>query len=186
MSEPFTSQIEIFGFNFAPKNWAFCAGQIMAINQNQALFSLLGTTYGGNGVQTFALPDLRGRAPISMGQGPSLPNYTQGQVGGEQTHLLQIGEIPSHTHRMMADATTTSGIVEVPAANLSLGQSSGKPPTGNPFPVAIYNTAAPTAGSALAPGAIGTTGSNQPHENRMPYQVLNVCICLYGIFPSRN
>jgi microcystin-dependent protein len=186
MSEAYISQIEIFGFSFPPKNWANCSGQIMQISQNAALFSLLGTTYGGNGVQTFALPDLRGRVPISMGQGAGLPNYSEGQVGGEETHVLQTSEMPSHTHRMMADATTTTGIVDTPAANLSLGQSSGKPPTGSGFAVNIYNTAAPAAGSALAPGAIGSTGSNQAHENRMPFLGINFCICLSGIFPSRN
>lgn len=186
MSEAYISQIEVFGFPFPPKNWSACAGQTLAIAQNQALFSLLGTTYGGNGTTTFALPDLRGRVPISMGQGPGLPNYTEGQAGGEEMHVLQIGEIPLHTHRMMADANTTANIVEVPAANLSLGQSSGTPPTGPGFQVNIYNTAAPTSGSALAPGAIGTTGNNQPHENRMPFLVTNFCICLFGLFPSRN
>jgi microcystin-dependent protein len=186
MSEAYISQIEIFGFDFAPKNWQFCAGQLLAIAQQQALFSLLGTTYGGNGVQTFALPDLRGRAPISMGQGPGLPAYSEGEAGGQEAHVLQTSEIPLHTHRMMADATTTSGLSEVPAANLSLGQSSGKPPTGSGFNVNIYNTAVPAAGYALASGAIGTTGANQAHENRMPFTVLNFCICVSGIFPPRN
>jgi microcystin-dependent protein len=186
MSEPYISQIEIFGFGFAPKNWANCAGQVMPISQNQALFSLLGTTYGGNGVQTFALPDLRGRVPISMGQGPGLPAYSEGQVGGEETHVLQTGEMPLHTHLIMADAATTTGIVNTPASNLSLGQSSGQPPSGSAFAVNIYNTAAPGQGSALAPGAIGTTGNNQAHENRMPYLGINVCICLFGLFPSRD
>jgi microcystin-dependent protein len=186
MSEAYISQIEIFGFSFPPKNWAACAGQIMPIQQNQALFALLGTTYGGNGQTTFALPDLRGRVPISMGQGPGLPNYSEGQVGGEETHVLQTGEMPSHTHFMAADATTTTGIVNTPAANLSLGQSSGQPASGTPFAVNIYNTAAPASGSALAAGAIGTTGSNQAHENRMPYLGMSFCICLVGVFPSRN
>jgi microcystin-dependent protein len=182
MSEAYMSQIEMFGFPFAPKYWQLCAGQLLAINQNAALFSLLGTMYGGNGVQTFALPDLRGRVPISLGQGPNLPNYTQGAAAGEETHTLQTSEMPTHTHQFSAN--TTVGTTATPASNLSLAQSTGKPPTGSNFGLNIYTNAA--AATALAPDAVGTAGSNAPHDNHMPYQTVSFCICVSGLFPSRN
>jgi microcystin-dependent protein len=183
MAQPYLGQIEIFGFNFAPRGWAMCQGQLLSIQQNAALFSLLGTYYGGNGVQTFALPDLRSRIPISQGQGPGLPPYVIGEAAGEDAHTLLTTEMPQHTHFLKADATAGTN-VETPAANLSLGQTSGKPPTGANFALNIYNTA--TAGSQLNPAAIGLTGNNVPHDNHMPYLALNFCIALNGIFPSRN
>jgi len=180
MSTPFLGQIEIFSFNFAPKGWAQCNGQLMPINQNQALFSLLGTTYGGNGRVTFALPDLRGRLPISKG-----PINTIGVKSGEEAHSLIISEMASHNHFLRADATTTA-TVNTPGASGSsvLGRSSGQANPGGPFTVQIYSTSPPN--STLDPGAVSPVGGSQPHENHMPYLVLNFCIALQGIFPSQN
>jgi microcystin-dependent protein len=183
MFDPYISQIEIFGFNFAPKNWMTCSGQILSIAQFTALFSLLGTTYGGNGQTTFALPDLRGRVPVGMGAGLGLSNYIQGQAGGEQNHTLVTNEIPIHNHFINADATTTSGLVNAPTSSVTLGRGSGTSP-GGAFGVNLYNTASP--GSALNPAAIGNAGNNQAHENRMPTLALNFCMCINGVYPSRN
>ncbi len=165
-SDPFLSEIQIFAFNFAPRGWAQCSGQLLPINQNQALFALLGTTYGGNGQTTFALPDLRGRVPFHIGNG-----FDQGQQDGSESHTLTTLEIPSHTHIAVASSA-------------SANQSS---PVGNTW---ASNAAAPpfknTNNATMNAAAIGITGGNQPHENRMPYLVMNYCIALQGIFPSRN
>ena len=164
MSEPFVAELRIFSFNFPPKGWAFANGQLLPINQNQALFSLLGTTYGGNGQTTFALPNLQGRIPLHMGSG-----FNLGQVGGEQSHALTQAEIPSHTH-------------PVTATSKAADQSN---PSGNVW--AQGNNAYNSAGDAtMPPNAIGATGQNQPHDNMPPYLVLNIAIALLGIFPSRN
>jgi microcystin-dependent protein len=168
VATPFLSEIKIFSFNFAPRGWAFCNGQLLAINQNQALFSLLGTTYGGNGTTNFALPNLQGRVPLHVGSGFSL-----GQVGGAETHTLLRAEMASHTHVLegsSASASTTS-----PVSNV-LATAAGAAPYG------------PSGGGnvGLNPGALRTVGGGQPHENRQPYLTLNVCIALQGIFPSRN
>lgn len=183
MSEAYISQIEIFGFNFAPKGWAFCAGQTLSIQQNQALFALLGTTYGGNGVQTFALPDLRGRLPLGYGQGPGLSNYDLGQAGGTEAVTLLQNQVPPHTHLLNADAATTSGLTNTPSSSRTLGQSSGSAPSGN-FAVNIYGTA--SVAPRLNAAAVSIAGQSQPHSNLMPTLGLNLCICLVGIFPSRN
>ena len=168
MATPYLSEIKIFGFNFAPKGWALCNGQLLPINQNQALFSLIGTTYGGNGTTNFALPNLQGRVPLHMGSG-----FTIGQVGGEEIHTLLSTEMASHTHAMegvSGSASTTS-----PVGNV-LARAPG---------VDAYG---PSGGGSVAlnPGALTTVGGGQPHENRQPYLTLNVCIALQGIFPSRN
>ena len=168
MATPYLSEIKIFSFNFAPRGWAFCNGQLLPINQNQALFSLLGTTYGGNGVTTFALPNLQGRVPLHVGSGFSL-----GQVGGEEAHTLLSTEMASHTHVMEGSSATAS--TTSPVGNV-LASGAG---------VAPY--AASGGGNVgLNPGALTTVGGGQPHENRQPYLTLNVCIALQGIFPSRN
>jgi microcystin-dependent protein len=168
VSTPFLGEIRIFPYNFAPRGWAFCNGQILSISQNTALFSLLGTTYGGNGQTTFALPDLRGRVPNSSGQGPGLSSYTLGQVGGTETVTLTQSEMPSHNHGVNstnADATSAR-------------------PGGN-FPAAGggYNSA---SSNTMAPTMIGNAGGSQPHSNVQPYLTLNYCIALTGIYPSRN
>jgi microcystin-dependent protein len=179
MAEPFISQIEAFAFNFAPKGWALCAGQTLPINQNQALFSLLGTTFGGNGTTTFVLPDLRGRLANGFGQGSGLANYNLGQQGGEETHTLTVTETPPHSHLINANNNGTTGGSSTPGGGVTLGAGYANQ-TGSPA-VNIYSTAAPT----IAMGSLGPTGG-QPHENRMPFQALNYCIALQGIFPSRN
>jgi microcystin-dependent protein len=177
MSNPYISEIRLVSFNFAPKGWALCNGQLLPISQNQALFALLGTIYGGNGTTNFALPNLQGRVPMHMGGALSL-----GQAAGEPTHTLIAAEMPLHTHTIMADATTTA-TGPSPTANVSvLGVSSGMAPAGG-FVEQFY-------GSGAAVGTIspptGLTGGGQPHENRAPFLTLNFIIALVGIFPSRT
>lgn len=188
MSQPFVGQLGVFGFNFPPKNWALCAGQQMSIAQNQALFALLGTTYGGNGVTTFGLPDLRGR--VAVGTGPSLSGggtYTLGQIGGEPSHTLITNEIPQHTHFLQANSTTdASANASAGAANTVLGKSQQKAPQGGTSQP-LYPYTSPSANlTPLAPNALANAGGSQPHENRQPYMGTNICIALFGIFPSRN
>jgi len=165
LAEPFLSEIRIFSFNFAPKGWALCNGQAMPINQNQALFSLLGTTYGGNGQTTFALPDLQTRMPIHMGNGQTL-----GERGGEQAHTLTQTEMPLHTHA--AVGTSSNADSPLPSGNL-LGAANN-----------MYGPA--TNLTSLEPTTIAPQGGGQPHDNMQPYLALNFCIALQGIFPSRN
>jgi microcystin-dependent protein len=179
MSNPFLSEIRIMSFNIVPKGWAVCNGQLLPINQNQALFSLLGTTYGGDGRVNFALPNLQGRVPIHMGQG-----YTLGGVGGENSHTLTINEMPVHTHALMTDATTAgSSNSNTPSGSSVLGQSAGTITPNGSFNVQMYGVA-PTG--ALDPHSVGNTGGSQPHENRQPFTVLSFCIATQGIFPSRT
>jgi microcystin-dependent protein len=180
MSEPFLGEIRAFGFNFAPRGWVQCNGQILPINQNQALFSLLGTTFGGNGTQTFALPDLRGRLAISAGTAPSGTTRVLGQVLGEELHTLASTEMPLHQHAIAAAANGTANATNVPSASVipGSGSSSG---SGTPA-VPIY--AGGTPSTPMLP--LGAAGSSQAHENRMPFLVANYCIALQGIFPSRN
>jgi len=177
MSDPYLSEIRMMAFNYAPRNWVPCNGQIMGISQNQALFSLLGTTYGGDGVRTYALPNLQGRVPMHMGNGFGL-----GQVFGEEGHTLITAEMPQHTHGMKASNTAGTVPVGVPTTALGQGQTGG---TGGGQAVNLY---APPGGATVAfnAGALSNTGSNQPHENRQPYLTLNFCIALSGIFPSRT
>jgi microcystin-dependent protein len=179
MAEPYLSQIEAFPFAFAPKGWALCAGQLMPIAQNTALFSLIGTYYGGDGIRTFALPDLRGRLAVALGQGPGLSPHNIGQQGGEETHTLNVAETPAHTHTVNADNNGTAGGANVPSGAVTLGSGYANQ-AGSPM-VSIYSSAPPTIGM----GSLGPAGG-QPHENRMPYLTLNYCIALQGIYPSRN
>lgn len=165
MATPFISEIKIVSFNFPPKGWALCNGQTMAIQQNQALFALIGTFYGGNGVTTFQLPNLQGRMPVHIGSG-----FDIGQIGGEQAHTLTVNEVPLHTHQAMA--TTAAPSAPSPTNNLWCQNS--------------VNTYNPTSNAAMAQGAITFAGGNQPHDNMSPYLVLNFIIALTGIFPSRN
>jgi microcystin-dependent protein len=165
MSEPFLSEIKIVSFNFPPKGWALCNGQLLPINQNQALFALLGTTYGGNGQTTFALPNLRGQVPIHMGDG-----HTLGETAGSTAVTINIQQMPTHNHFMQA--SNVNGTLPVPAGNV-LAQANN-----------LY--IAPQNLTTLAPATITNVGGSQPHTNMMPYLVLNFIIALQGIFPSRN
>ena len=174
--------VTLFAGNFAPKGWAFCQGQILSISQNTALFSLLGTIYGGNGQTTFALPDLRGRTVVGVGQGPGYSNYSQGQVGGGETTILQVNQMAAHTHTVnvniapacASSAGTTNNpndAVYAPDAGGNQAYSSAQNGLMKPYPAAI---------------TMGLQGSNVPFSNRNPYLALNYLICMQGIFPSRN
>ena len=166
MSEPFLGEIKIISWNFPPKGWAFCNGTLMPINQNQALFSILGTTYGGDGSRTFGLPNLQGRTPTHVGNGIVL-----GELGGEITHTLNISEIPAHTH-------VPTGSTTDPPTSTTPSNSLWAPNNNNP-----YNS---TSNNSMSPACISPVGGNQPHENMSPYLVLNFIIALQGIFPSQN
>ncbi len=170
MAEPFIGQIALLPYNFPPRGWAFCNGQLLPISQNTALFSLLGTTYGGNGQTTFALPDLRGRVPVSSGQGPGLQDYTLGEQSGVESVTLTQGQMPLHNH----------------GANCNTGDADQGGPGNNFLASGSVYAASATPGQTLNPAMIAAAGGNQPHENRPPYLVLNYCIALEGIFPSRN
>lgn len=173
MSDPFVAEIRIFPFNFAPKGWAFCDGQILPISQNTALFSLLGTMYGGDGKSNFALPNLQGSAPLHQGQGPGLSIYNEGQMGGSETVTLLQSEMPQHSHQ----ASGGSGSEPTSPANNTWGALPGRTPPpmyadGNPN-VLMGNTLTPAGGGL-------------PHNNMQPYLTLNFCIALQGIFPPRS
>jgi microcystin-dependent protein len=172
MAQAYISEIRIFAFPFAPKYWALCNGQTLAISQNQALFSLLGTTFGGNGTTTFQLPNLQGRVPMHWGNYIGGGNYTLGQNGGQEAHTLTIPEMPQHLHQVIASTVDATDGAPSPTLLWAKGASQN-----------AFSTA---ADSYQNPAAIKTAGSNQPHENRAPYLTVNFCICLNGIFPSRN
>ena len=177
MTQPYIGQIQPYSFNFAPKNWAFCNGQILPIAQNQALFSLLGIAYGGNGVSTFALPNLQSRVPMHEGTSMGI-NYPIGEAAGEEQITLVGSQMPMHNHMFLG--TRDNGNSPAPANGQYLGTSSG----GTGTPDNFYGPDTPTI--PLTPQSIGMTGGNQPHTNIQPYLAINWCICLYGIFPSRN
>ncbi|MFN2577811.1 MAG: phage tail protein [Pyrinomonadaceae bacterium] len=166
MAEPFLSEIRIMSFGFAPKGWALCNGQLLPINQNQALFSLLGTTFGGDGRVNFALPNLQGNVPIHVGSG-----HTLGEKGGEQAHTLSISEIPTHTHTARG-SSTAGDVATVPAHLLAAS------------PALVYQP--PGGLTSLQPGTIGNVGGSQAHLNMQPFLVLNFSIALQGIFPSQS
>jgi microcystin-dependent protein len=167
MAEPFLSEIRLMSFSFAPKGWALCNGQFLPINQNQALFSLLGTTYGGNGQTTFALPNLQGRVPIHRGAG-----FTLGQQGGEQSHTLSVGEMPQHLHVLQGAANNPT--TDTPDPSMLLAKSS----------VDLYRD--PTNLTTMEPTSVSNVGGSQPHQNMMPYLTISFCIALQGIFPSQT
>jgi microcystin-dependent protein len=172
MADPFVAEIRIFPFNFAPKGWAWCDGQLLPLSQNTALFSLLGTTYGGNGKSNFALPDLQGRAPMHPGQGPGLSLHDLGETGGSETVSLLESEIPAHSHtfRVSAgDATNQTPSGEMMATGIGIGQY-----------------AAPGAFTQLNANALAPAGGDQPHNNMMPYLTFYFCIALQGVFPPRG
>ncbi|WP_440224334.1 phage tail protein [Dokdonella sp. MW10] len=169
MSQPFLSEIRMMSFNFAPRGWALCNGQLLPINQNQALFSLLGTTYGGNGQVNFALPDLRGRVPVHFGSGRTL-----GESAGEAAHTLNLQEMPTHAHVLQASSALAT--TSTPLATDVLARTTGS---------ALYASAA-SANISMAPNAITPNGGSQAHENRQPFLTISFCIALQGIFPSPN
>jgi microcystin-dependent protein len=166
MGTPFLAEIKIISWNFAPQGWAFCNGQFLPINQNQALFSLLGTTYGGNGQTTFALPDLRGRVPLHFA------THTLGEAAGQNFHTVTQAEMPQHLH--FAQASTDTGTSLIPAAGLVFGKRAAE----------IYHS--PSNLAPMKAGTVSNVGGSQPHENRQPFLVLNFIIALQGIFPSQN
>jgi microcystin-dependent protein len=174
MADPFVAEIRIFPFNFAPRGWAWCDGQLMPLSQNTALFSLLGTTYGGNGKSNFALPDLQGRAAMHPGQGPGLSLHDLGETGGSETVTLLESEIPAHSHTVRGSSDDAD--LKAPSPNRSLARSIGG---------FAYNTSSsglqPMAAEALAPA-----GGDQPHNNLMPYLTFYFCIALQGVFPPRG
>jgi len=174
MADPFVAEIRIFGFNFPPTGWALCNGQLLPISQNTALFSLLGTMYGGDGKSTFALPDLQGSAAMMWGQasgGGSL--YDEGQMGGSETVTLLVSEIPVHTHTLMASAL--QGLLKEPQAGTVLTRAQN----GAPYNTTVSNLV------TMAPQALTPAGGSLPHNNMMPYLTLNFCIALQGVFPAR-
>ena len=173
MADPFVAEIRIFPFNFAPKGWAFCDGQLLPLSQNTALFSLVGTMYGGDGKSNFALPNMQGNAPMFCGQGPGLSLHDEGETGGSETVTLLESEIPSHSHAWMASNADAND--QSPANELLAGGVGG---------ISCY--AAPGALTQLNPNAISPAGGDQPHNNMQPYLTLNFCIALQGVFPPRT
>jgi microcystin-dependent protein len=173
--DPFVAEIRIFPFNFAPRGWAWCNGQLLPISQNTALFSLLGTTYGGDGKSTFALPDLEGRAPMHPGQGPGLSLHDLGETGGSDTVTLLQSEIPNHPHTMRANTDFADVQVPSPARSIARSQNANayKAPAGQPV-------------VQLNPGALAPAGGDQPHNNLQPYLTLYFNIALQGVFPPRT
>ncbi len=169
MSQPFVGEIRMFGGNFAPAGWMFCAGQLLSIAENESLFNLIGTTFGGDGQNTFALPDLRGRIPLHQGNG-----FTLAQTGGVETVTLTLQQIPSHTHVPQSQSGNGSQV----------GPGNGLWATETDPSLKPFSTNAPAAGNTMNPACIGSAGGSQPHENRMPYLAVSFIISLFGIFPS--
>jgi microcystin-dependent protein len=174
MADPFVAEIRIFPFNFAPTGWATCDGQLLPLSQNTALFSLLGTTYGGNGQSNFALPDLQGNAPMHPGQGQGLSLHDLGESGGSDTVTLLESEIPAHTHGFVAAANLST--TAVASSSVGLGRSRGA----NLFQSNVAQNLAPMAAATIAPA-----GGGQPHNHMQPYLTFNFCIALQGVFPPR-
>lgn len=176
MADPFVAEIRIFPFNFAPRGWAWCDGQLMPLPQNTALFSLLGTTYGGDGKSNFALPDLQGRAPMHPGQGPGLSLHDLGETGGSETVTLLESEIPSHSHSMMANSSI--GLLNSPGSDRGFARSQGGSAyvAGSPTPPLV----------TLSNQAIAPAGGDAPHNNMQPYLTFYFCIALQGVFPPRG
>ena len=177
MASPYIAEIKMFGGNFAPKGYALCNGQIVAISQNTALFSLLGTTYGGNGTTTFALPNMQGRAPVHQGNGAGIDPVVLGEMAGETNVTLTTSNLPTHTHPISGAIIANSNPGETPASNTLFTNSA---------PNQLYATALGTGGLNLAPQTITTAGGSQPHNNLQPYLAVTFIIALQGVFPARN
>lgn len=178
MSQPYIGQVGLFAFNFAPRDWAFCNGALIAISQNQALFSIIGTTYGGNGIQNFALPNIQDRTVMGTGQSPGTSNYALGEESGVDEVTLSLGEMPQHNHAVSGIGGSVFALA--PAMNYWIGGRESGGATDFLF------AAAPGTGQAFAPQTISQTGSSFPHMNEQPYLGMNYCIALYGVFPTRN
>jgi microcystin-dependent protein len=181
MSDQYLGEIRMFGGTFAPYGWAMCAGQLLAISQNAALFSILGTTYGGNGTTTFGLPDLRGRAPVSQGQGPGLSTYTLGEVIGKENNQLTVSQMPAHTHLVKCDNNSADTTLYDPTNGYVSAQASPAS-GGNGLPL----FSASKGSTTMAQTTIHTSGGNQPFEILQPLLCVTFIIALQGIFPSRN
>jgi microcystin-dependent protein len=180
MAQPFVGEIRCFGFNFAPSGWAFCNGQALAISQFDVLFVILGTTYGGDGVNTFNLPNLQGAVPMHWGIGAGGFNTVVGQVQGTTSVTLTTGQMPQHQHTILTAVEAPGGAPErtaTPTNSTFIGTSN---------PDGLYKSPPPTLNAAFSGNAIGSTGSSLPHDNMQPYLALNFCISLFGVFPSRN
>jgi microcystin-dependent protein len=175
MADPFVAEIRVFPFNFAPKGWAFCDGQILPLSQNTALFSLLGTTYGGDGKSNFALPDLQGRAAMHPGQGPGLSLHDLGETGGSEAVTLLESELPAHSHTL--SAANFPGDIQIPTANVALARSSG----GNAYQNIVNQNQ-----TTMSPQALTPAGGDLPHNNMQPFLTLNFNIALQGVFPPRG
>ena len=171
-SQPYVGEIVIVAFNFAPNGWATCNGQLLSISENETLFQLIGTTYGGDGQSTFALPDLRGRVPVHQGQGPGLNSYVLGETGGVETVTLSINQMPSHEHPVSGQSAL--GSTAIPTGSVWASQSR----------LNVYSSANPD--TPMNPASVSTAGGNQAHDNRSPYLALNYIISLFGIFPSQG
>ena len=179
MANPFVGEIRCFAFTFAPQGWAFCNGQLLPISQNTALFSLLGTQFGGNGTSNFALPNLQGRVPMDQGNGPNGSSSLMGETQGSSTVTLLSNQIPIHNHAIISQVVAPGGAAEhaaTPTTGGSIGPSN---------PDGLYNTS-PTINATFSPSTITATGGSQPHDNMQPYLTLNFCIALQGVFPARN
>lgn len=173
--DPFVAEIRIFPFNFAPKGWAFCDGQLLPLSQNTALFSLLGTTYGGDGKSNFALPDMQGNSPMHPGQGPGLSLHDLGETGGSETVSLLESEIPSHAHNVVAAVNPALLFLPGPTASIARSQNE-----------TVYQTVVNTNVVAMSDQTLAPAGGDQPHNNMQPYLTLNFCIALQGVFPPRT
>jgi microcystin-dependent protein len=174
MSDPFLGEIRLFGGNFAPRGWSFCDGSLLAISQNDALFALLGTTYGGDGQSTFGLPDLRGRLPIHMGTQPGGPTYTLGESAGSESVTLTQAQMPAHSHALLASQSPAEGAD--PRGNVLAGSDSSN----------FYGPANADKAAAMNPGFVGQTGGSQPHDNLQPFLCVSFIIALEGIFPQQS
>jgi microcystin-dependent protein len=178
MSQPFIGEIRMFGGNFAPVGWAFCNGALMPIDQNAALFQLIGTTYGGDGQSTFALPNLQSRIPIHAGSG-----FVIGQNGGSETVTLTTNQLPAHTHVVRTATASQGGAKPTPGGNVIADENLPAPPNPQPF---TYTPYASANQRTLGPKSIQSTGGSQPHDNMVPFQVVNFIISLFGVFPSQT
>jgi len=179
--DPFIGELRLFGFNFAPVGWALCQGQLLQISQNAALFSILGTQYGGNGTSNFGLQNLQDMVPIGQGSGPGLTPFVPGQTGGQQTHTLTANEMPQHSHAL--NALPVRAVNETPAAGSRPSEGVGGS-RGSSFEIKTYTTNSP--GTNLNPAAVGAAGSGIAHDNMQPTLTMNWCIAMVGVFPTRS